>query len=115
VPRPIASPRAATPVIYEMPVARRSNAAIPAVAILVLVGLYLAQFSVLIPGLIGLVLFSVFFSFVGQRINPLSTSFYSHVKPSGIAIAFVFFGAIGMLYAAYALYLRHYGPLLPHF
>jgi hypothetical protein len=100
---------------YPPPVVTRSHAAIPAVIVVALVGLYLASYTVIIPAIIGLLLFSVGLTFVSARINPLSTSFYLTTKPSGLAIVAVFFAGFGLLYASYLMYLKHYAPVVPHF
>ena len=100
---------------YRAETPTRSHAAIPAAIVLVLVGLYLASYTVIVPAIIGLVLFSVALTFVSSRVNPLSTSFYLDTKPSGLAIAVLFVAGFGMLYASYLLYERHYAPVFPHF
>jgi len=93
----------------------RSHAAIPVAAVLVAIGLYFASYSLLVPGLLGLVLFASGASFLSTRLNPLSPHFYLTRKPSWAAIGVVFLGALVLLAYAYELWVRG-GPakLLPH-
>lgn len=93
----------------------RSNAAIPAAIVVVVVGIYLGRYSVLLPALFGLLLLGSGFSFLSSRINPLSTQFYLTRKPSWAAIGVVFLGALVLLAAAYEMWLHGLGPLFPHF
>ena len=95
--------------------AERSNAAIPVAVVVVVVGLYLGTYSLLIPGLLGLVLLVSGTSFLSSRLNPLSVHFYLSRKPSWAAVAVVFLGAAALFGEAYELWL-HGGPLrlLPH-
>ena len=92
----------------------RSNAAIPAAIIVVLIGIYLGRYSVLLPAFIGLLLLGSGFSFLSSRINPLSTAFYLTRKPSWAAVGVVFLGALVLLGAAYEMWLHGLGPLFPH-
>lgn len=93
--------------------ANRSNAAIPVVIFLATLGLYLGRYTVILPGLLGLLLLTVGGSFLSTRLNPLSPHFYLTRKPSWAAVGVVFLGALVLLAGAYVLWLRHGGPLLP--
>lgn len=93
---------------------RRSNAAIPVAVGLVGVGLYLAQYSLLFPGVLGGVLLASGGSFLSTRINPLSPHFYLTRKPSWTAIGVVFLGALALLGEAYLLWAARGGPVWPH-
>ncbi len=92
----------------------RSNAAIPVAVAVVAVGLYLGQYTVLLPALFGLVLFASGGSFLSTRLNPLSAHFYLPRKPSWLAIGVVFLGALGLFYGAYLMWLDRVGPVVPH-
>jgi hypothetical protein len=92
---------------------RRSNAAIPVALVVVGFGIYLARFTVLMPALFGLLLLWAGGSFLSSRLNPLSTHFYLPTKPSWTAILVVFLGSFALFGAAYALYLAHFGPIVP--
>jgi len=92
---------------------RRSNAAIPVALVVVGSGLYLARFTILLPALLGLFLLWAGGSFLSARLNPLSPHFYLPTKPSWIAVVVVLLGSLALFGAAYALYLDHFGPLLP--
>jgi hypothetical protein len=76
-------------------------------------GIYLARFTVLFPGFLGLVLLWAGGSFLSTRLNPLSAHFYFDTKPSWTAILVVFLGSFALFGTAYALYLSHLGPLVP--
>ncbi len=101
------------PRAYERPVARptraaeaevrRSNAAVPVAVAVVIVGLYLGQYTFLAPGVLGVVLLVSGFSFLSTRLNPLSPHFYLTRKPSWAAVGAVFLGALGLLAYAYSL------------
>lgn len=93
----------------------RSNASIPVVIALAAIALYFARDWVLLPALFGFFLLSAGASFLSARINPLSTGYYLTRKPSWAAVGVVFLGSFGLFYATYALWLRHAGPLVPHF
>lgn len=97
----------------EEAVPTRSNAAIPVVVVVAALGLYLGRYTVIFPALLGLVLLSAGASFLSTRINPLSAHFYLTRKPSWAAVGVVFLGAIGLLLGAYAMWLHHWGPILP--
>lgn len=92
---------------------RRSNAAIPVAVALVLIGLYLGTYTVLLPGLLGLVLLFSSGSLLSTRLNPLSPTFYLTKKPSFLAIGMVFLGALILFAGAYVLWLHHLGPVVP--
>ncbi|HTP54480.1 MAG TPA: hypothetical protein VML94_05935 [Thermoplasmata archaeon] len=92
----------------------RSNAAIPAAIAVVAFGVYLGKFSILVTALLGLTLLYSGGSFLSSRLNPLSPHFYLTRKPSWAAIGVVFLGALVLLWGAYAMWLRGFGPLLPH-
>ena len=93
----------------------RSHAAIPVAIVVAAVGLYLGHYSVLLPLLFGVFLLVSGLSFLSTRLNPLSPNFYLTRKPSWTAIGVVFLAAFGLLYAGYAMWLHHYGPIVPHF
>ncbi len=111
-PRPYRRPPPAR--VQEEPAAR-SNAAIPVAVILVGIGLYFGSDSLLIPALLGLMLFASGVSFLSTRLNPLSPHFYLTRKPSWLATGVVFLGALALLGEAYYLW-RSGGAtrLLPH-
>jgi hypothetical protein len=99
----------------EAEVAReRSHAAIPVAIVLVVIALVLSRYTVLFPVLFGIGLFFSGLSFLSTRLNPLSPHFYLTRKPSWSAIGVVFLSAFLLFYAAYALWLHHYGPVIPH-
>jgi hypothetical protein len=113
-PRPYMHPDAGRPNRAAEVVNSRSNAAIPVVVVLALVGVYLGQYSILIPGLVGVALLWAGLSFLSTRLNPLSPHFYLTRKPSWAAIGVVFLGSLGLLWGAYEMWLRGFGPVLPH-
>lgn len=92
---------------------RRSNAAIPVAVVLVVLGLYLASYTVLITALLGFVLLVSAGSLLSTRLNPLSPTFYLTKKPSFLAIGVVFLGALILMGGAYSLWVHQMGPLLP--
>lgn len=92
---------------------RRSNAAIPVAVVLVLVGLYLGQYTFFAPAVLGVVLLLSGGSFLSTRLNPLSPHFYLTRKPSWLAVAVVFLGAIALLAYAYYLFVHEFGAFLP--
>ena len=92
----------------------RSNAAIPVAVVFVVVGLYLSRYTVLLPGVFGLVLFFSGTAFLSTRVNPLSPHFYLTRKPSWLAIGVVFLSALGLLAGAYWLYVHGLAPIVPH-
>jgi hypothetical protein len=94
---------------------QRSNAAIPVVIVVLGVGFYLSQYSILFPGLFGVMLFFSGLSFLSTRLNPLSPHFYLSRKPSWLATGVVFLAAFALLYGAYVLYVRGLAPIVPHF
>lgn len=108
---PVARPSRAAEVENE---ARRSNAAIPVAVVVVVVGLVLGRYTFLLPGILGLILLFVTFSFLSTRLNPLSPHFYLTRKPSWPAVAAVFLGALLLLWDAYSLLTAQFGPVLSH-
>jgi hypothetical protein len=92
---------------------RRSNAAIPVAVVLVAIGLYLSTFSILLTAVFGLLLLGAAGSLLSTRLNPLSPTFYLTRKPSFLAIAVVFLGAVILFGATYYLWTAQGGPLLP--
>ncbi|HYA58005.1 MAG TPA: hypothetical protein VEH57_06050 [Thermoplasmata archaeon] len=92
---------------------KRSHAAIPVAVVLAALGLYLGQYSILLPGLFGLALLWAGVSFLSTRLNPLSPHFYLTRKPSWTAVGVVFLLGIGLLWGAYLMWTHGYGPLLP--
>jgi len=94
---------------------RRSNAAIPVAIALVVLGLYFASASLIVPVLLGVVLLLSGLSFVSTRLNPLSPHFYLTRKPSWAAIGVVFLGAAVLLGEAWRLWAAGGAShLLPH-
>lgn len=108
--RPVPPPRSARATISDR---ERSNAAVPVAVVLVVLGLYLARYSLLAPGLVGLLLLFSGGSFLSARLNPLSPHFYLSRKPSWLAVGVVLLGGVGLLYYAYTLFVAHSGPVLP--
>jgi hypothetical protein len=96
------------------PEPRRSNAAIPVAVVLVGIGLYLSNYTIVLPALLGLVLLGSAGSLLSTRLNPLSPTFYLTRKPSFLAIGIVFLGALVLFGATYYLWMSQGGPLLPH-
>jgi hypothetical protein len=94
---------------------QRSNAAIPVAIVLVILGLYLSQYTLLLTGLFGVILFFSGTSFVSTRINPLSPHFYLTRKPSWLAITVVFLGSFALVGAAYYLLVHGLAPVFPRF
>ncbi len=111
--RPYAHPTPAAPRRAAEVVPRRSHAAIPVAVVVVAVAAYLGQYTVLVPGLVGFLLFVVGVSFLSTRINPLSPHFYLDRKPSWAAVGVVFLGSVVLVWAAYAMWLHGVGPVLP--
>jgi hypothetical protein len=94
---------------------QRSNAAIPVVIVLLFLGLYVGQFTLVVPALLGLVLVYVGFSFLSTRLNPLSATFYLTKKPSWLAIGVVWLGALLLFADTYFLFQREFGGVAGHF
>jgi hypothetical protein len=92
---------------------KRSNAAIPVALVFVAAGLYLSQYSVLLTGLFGVVLFVSGTSFLSTRLNPLSPHFYLTRKPSWLAIGVVFLAAFALFAATYELVVHGLAPVFP--
>lgn len=113
-PRAYAHPEPAPPDRSATVESRRSNAAIPVVVALVILGLYLGQYSFLVPAALGLTLLFSGGSFLSTRLNPLSPHFYLPKKPSWLAIGVVFLGAFGLCYDAYTVLVRELGGTVPH-
>lgn len=90
---------------------RRSNAAIPVAVGVVLLGLYLGQYSLLAPGSLGFLLVFSGLSFLSTRINPLSPHFYLTRKPSWLATGVVFLGGLILVYDAYVLFVHQFGSV----
>jgi hypothetical protein len=107
---PTRPPRRVPRVPPEM---RRSNAAIPVAVVLVGIGLYLSEYTILLTAGFGLLLLGSAGSLLSTRLNPLSPTFYLTRKPSFVAIGIVFLGALVLLGATYYLWLAHGGPILP--
>ncbi len=112
-PRPYAHPTPGHPRRAAEVVPRRSHAAIPVALVAVAVAAYLGQYTVLVPGLVGLLLFVAALSFLSTRINPLSPHFYLDRKPSWAAVGVVFLGSLVLLWAAYEMWRHGIGPVLP--
>jgi hypothetical protein len=94
---------------------KRSHAAIPVALVLLVLGLYLSRFTVLLPTLLGVMLFLSGLSFLSTRLNPLSPHFYLTRKPSWLAIGVVFLSALTLLVAAFELYVHGFAPIVPKF
>ena len=92
----------------------RSHAAIPVAIVVLGVGFYLSQYTVVLTALFGVALFFSGLSFLSTRLNPLSPHFYLTRKPSWLAVGVVFLGALFLLWDAYRLFVGGYGPLLNH-
>lgn len=92
---------------------KRSHAAIPVAIVLLGVGLYLSEVTVLLTALIGVILFGAGLSFLSTRLNPLSPHFYLPRKPSWLATGVVFLTAFTLLAAAFELYVHHLAPIAP--
>ncbi len=110
----VARPYRTRPVRAVEVESRRSNAAIPVAVVLVVLGLYLATYTVLLTALLGVVLLISAGSLLSTRLNPLSPTFYLTKKPSFLAILVVFLGALILLGGAYTLWVHQMGPLIPH-
>ena len=93
--------------------AKRSHAAIPVALVLLVVGLYLSQYTILLTALLGVMLFLSGLSFLSTRLNPLSPHFYLTRKPSWLAIGVIFLSALVLLAAAFEFYVHHLAPIVP--
>jgi len=91
----------------------RSNAAIPVAIVLMILGLYLSQYTLLLTVLFGLILFFSGTSFLSTRLNPLSPHFYLTRKPSWPAIGVVFLASFALVAAAYYLFVHGLAPIFP--
>ena len=94
---------------------RRSNAAIPVALVLLVLGLYLSQYTLLLTGLLGVVLFFSGTSFLSTRLNPLSPHFYLTRKPSWLAVGVVFLSSFVLVGATYYLFVHGLAPVFPRF
>ncbi len=92
---------------------RRSHAPAFAAIAVVLLGVYLAPWSLLAPLLLALLLLSSGLTFLGTRLNPFSVGFYLTVKPSWTSIAVLFLAGLFLLDVAYSYWTHGWGPLLP--
>lgn len=95
-----------------MPPRRSHAAAYAALAVLVL-GLYLGQYTILVPAGLGISLLFTAGSFLSARLNPLSIGFYLTTKPSWTAILLVFLSALALLGAAYYYFIHGIAPIVP--
>ena len=94
-------------------VPRRSHAPAALAVVVLLIGLVLGTWTVVLPALLGLFLFSSGISFLGTRLNPFSIGYYLTTKPSWSAIAVVFLSGFLLWVAAYAYYVHGLAPLIP--
>ncbi|HYA70698.1 MAG TPA: hypothetical protein VEH28_04940 [Thermoplasmata archaeon] len=92
---------------------KRSHAAIPVALFLLVVGLYLSQYTVLVTAFLGIVLFLAGLSFLSTRLNPLSPHFYLTRKPSWLSVAVVFLTGLALLGASFELYVHGLAPIVP--
>ncbi len=92
---------------------RRSHAAVPVAVAVVIVGLFLARYSLVLTALLGVVLLASGASLLSSRLNPLSASFYLTRKPSWTAVGVVFLGALILVGGAYELWVRGLAPIVP--
>jgi len=93
----------------------RSHAAIPVALVVLGVGFYLSQYTVVLTALFGVGLFLVGLSFLSTRLNPLSPHFYLTRKPSWLATGVVFLSAFALLVGAFELYVHRLAPIFPKF
>ena len=93
---------------------QRSHAAIPVAIVVLGVGLYLSQYTLLLTVLFGLFLFYAGLGFLSTRLNPLSPHFYLTRKPSWLATGVVFLAALALLVGAFELFIHGMAPILPH-
>jgi hypothetical protein len=94
-------------------VPRRSHAPAALAVGVLLIGLILGTWTVVLPTLLGLFLFSSGVSFLGTRINPFSIGYYLTTKPSWSAIGVVFLSGFLLWVAAYAYYVHGLAPVIP--
>ncbi|MHB8352809.1 MAG: hypothetical protein ACYDFT_09030 [Thermoplasmata archaeon] len=97
----------------DPPPRRRSHAAAFVAVVLVVLGVYLAAWSLLVPLLLALLLLSTGLTFLGTRLNPLSVGFYLTVKPSWSSIAILFLSGAFLLDVAFSYWKHGWGPILP--
>ena len=91
----------------------RSHMAGVAAVVLLFVGLLFASYSVLVPGLLGLLMLSAFVGFVSARVNPFSLGYYLPTKPTWTAIAVVGLVGLLLLSLAWSGWRSGADPLLP--
>lgn len=95
---------------------RRSHAAAPLAVLVLLLGLLFGTVTVLVPALLGLLLFSSGLSFLSTRVNPFSIGYYLTTKPSWTAIGIIFLSGMLLWLVAYTYFVRGIAPLFPgHF
>jgi hypothetical protein len=92
---------------------RRSHAAAPVAAVILLAGLLLGAYSILIPAMLGVMLLWTGGSFLSTRMNPFSIGFYLTTKPSWSAMGVVFLSSFLLLLSAYLYLVRGLAPLVP--
>jgi hypothetical protein len=116
-PAPVAashSPAEALPPGAPPAVPTRSHVAAFVAIAMVLLGWYLAHWTVIAPALLAFFLLSAGVTFLGTRLNPLSIGFYLTVKPSWTAIGAVFLGGLLLMGIAYSAWKSGSGPIIPH-
>jgi hypothetical protein len=96
------------------PAPPRSHAAAFVAVGLLVVGALLMSWTILIPALLALLLFSAGLSFLSARLNPLSIGFYLTTKPSWSSIGVIFLSGVLLLGLTYEGWKQGWGPLLPH-
>jgi hypothetical protein len=111
--RTVAAPTASAPPSTPDAPVRRSHIAILPAFLLLGVGWYLAQYSILFPSVLGFFLLSGGLGLLGSRLNPLSAAFYLTTKPSWAAIGTVLAAGALLLMMTYEYYIHTWGPLLP--
>lgn len=92
---------------------RRSHAAAYAALAVLVLGLYLGQYSILVSAGLGISLLFTAGSFLSARLNPLSIGFYLTTKPSWTSILLVFLSALALLGAAYYDFVHGIAPIVP--
>jgi hypothetical protein len=95
-----------------LPAPRSHAAAFVAIALL-LIGALLVSWTILLPALLALVLFSAGLSFLSARLNPLSIGFYLTTKPSWSAIGLIFLVGVLLLGLTYEGWKHGWGPIIP--
>jgi hypothetical protein len=112
-PEPSAGTETAPPTTATQQIQRRSHIAVVPAVILLAVGWYLAQYSVVFPAILGFFLLSGALGLLGSRMNPLSSAFYLTTKPSWTAIGTAFLAGALLLWMTYEYYVHAWGPLIP--